>query len=199
MFPNLRFAVMTATLLVSVHAFAGSPSSLAPSAVLDAIKSFEGNLPTNVAIPGKTAKASTDALAKAANVIVKFAIDSDQVVIDMGPDAVTWCDVKRGVNGMANSGERGLIFAAYLSGEIKAQLSTQQHDPNPYAGWVSALRLYKALKVRDNLKIAELDVLAAKQQDASLEAFAADAAKRSIARLDANYHGERPVTLAFSR
>jgi hypothetical protein len=107
--------------------------------------------------------------------------------------------VRKGVDGMAHSGERGLLFAAYLSGAIRSQLTTGHTDPNPYAGWVSALRLYKGLKAKDNLRIAELDVLLQKQQDNTLEAYAAEAAKRSVARLDASYHGQRPVTLAFSK
>ena len=165
---------------------------------LEAIQSFEGNLPTGISVGAKSAKESTDKMAAAANAIVQYAIQSDTVVVDMGPDAVTWCDVKKGVTGMAHSGERGLLFAAYLAGEIKAQIRTGKNDPNPYAGWVEALHVYKALRMRDGLKIAEIETLAAKQKDGSLEAYAAEAAQRSVARLEANYHGERPVSIALS-
>ncbi len=196
--PYLRLAAIVVSLLACCETFASPAPTVSSADVLEAIRSFEGNLPSNLALSGKSAKDSTAQLAKAANTIVDFAINSDSVVIDMGPDSVTWCDVKKGVNGMAHSGERGLLFGAYLSGSIKAQLTSGKTDPNPYAGWIAALRLYKTLKARDNVQIAELDLLAAKQQDATLESYAAEAAKRSVARLEANYHGQRPVTLALA-
>ena len=193
----LRIAVLAASLSACLVGSAESQPMTSAQA-LEAIQSFEGNLPTGISVGAKSAKESTDKMAAAANAIVQYAIQSDTVVVDMGPDAVTWCDVKKGVTGMAHSGERGLLFAAYLAGEIKAQIRTGKNDPNPYAGWVEALHVYKALRMRDGLKIAEIETLAAKQKDGSLEAYAAEAAQRSVARLEANYHGERPVSIALS-
>ena len=195
--PSLRIAVLAASLSACLS-LSATPKAMTQAQALEAIQTFEGNLPTGISVGEKSAKDSTEKMAAAANAIVQYAIQSDSVVVDMGPDSVTWCDVKKGVAGMAHSGERGLLFAAYLAGEIKAQLHAGKSDPNPYAGWVETLHVYKALRLRDGLKIAEIEVLAQKQKDGSLEAFAAEAAKRSVARLEASYHGERPVSIALT-
>jgi hypothetical protein len=198
LFSTLRHAVVAALLLAGFCVFADTPAALTPEQALTAIRNFEGNLPTSIAVPGKSAKQATAALAEAANAIVSFAVRSDAVIVDMGPDSVTWCDVKKGVDGMSHGGERGLLFAAYVAGSVKAQLASGKPDANPYEGWVSAIKLYKGLRARDGLRISELDTLSAKMADGSLEAFAADAQKRALARLESDYHGERPVSLAFS-
>jgi len=126
-------------------------------------------------------------VAKASKMILKFAIDSDEVVVDLGPESVPWCDVKKGLSGRSNAGQRGLLLAAYVSGCVRAQLQTGKQDPNPLAGWVAMLRLYRAVKVREGTAIPEVEALLARQMNGSLEAYADAALRRSTESLRRTY------------
>ncbi len=153
---------------------------------LDAVRVFDANALGNLTGTATPQQAS-DAVAKASNTLLRFALDSDDVVVDLGMDSVPWCDVKRGIADMTHSGERGLLLAAYLSGSVKSQLQSGRRDPNPYAGWTAMLRVYRAMKVREDVAVPEAEVLLAKQRDGTLEAFAAEALNRSKDKLSRAY------------
>ena len=154
--------------------------------VLEAIRTFEANAAGDLA-GSKPESDKNTAVAKASNTILKYSLESDDVVVDLGPDAVPWCDVKKGLSELSNSGERGLLLAAYLSGCVKAQLNSGKQDPNPYQGWVAMLRIYRAIKMREGVSIPEADGLLVRQNDGSLEAFAAEASRRSEEKLRKTY------------
>jgi hypothetical protein len=154
--------------------------------VLDAIRVFDANASGSV-LSSKPAQDANDAVARASNTILKFSLESDEVVVDLGPASVPWCDVKKGIAELSNSGERGLLLAAYLSGSVKAQLESGRQNPNPYAGWVAMLRLYHTIKIREGVTIAEVDALMARQADGTLESYAAAMVQRSKDRLRQAY------------
>jgi hypothetical protein len=160
--------------------------------VLAAIRTFESNATANLT----TSKADAQidqALAAASATIVRFALESDDVVVDLGPAAVPWCDLRKGVAGVTGSGGRGLLLAAYLSGAVKAQLGAGRQDPNPYPGWVEMLRVYRVTKMREGIVVPEAEALLAKQMDGTLAAYAADAERRSIEALRRTYGDNRSV------
>jgi len=163
-------------------------SGVTRAQVLEAIRVFEANA-TGGASPGRAAEAA-DAVAKASNTILKFAVESDDVVVDLGPNAVTWCDVRKGIADMPHSGERGLLLAAYLSGCVKAQLASGGQDANPFEGWVAMLRLYRAIKVREGVTIPEAEALLSRQMDGTLRDYAAAALARSTEALRKAYGGK---------
>ncbi len=154
--------------------------------VLEAIRTFESKAQGRIAGSGNTADDSA-AVARASNTIFNFSVESDDVVVDMGADSVPWCDLKKGVAGQPNSDARVLLFAAYLSGCVKAQLDSGKHDPSPFRGWVNMLRVYRTIKVREGITIPEVDQLLALEMKGSLEAFAAEAVKRSTESLRKTY------------
>ena len=98
-----------------------------------------------------------------------------------------WCDVKKGLSRLSNSGARGLLLAAYLSGSVHAQLASGKQDPNPYAGWVSMLKVYRTLKMREGVKLPEVEALLARQDAGTLQAYAAAAVQRSADSLRRAY------------
>jgi hypothetical protein len=170
-------------------------SGVTRAQVLEAIRAFEANA-TGADTPGRAAEAA-DAVAKASNTILKFAIESDDVVVDLGPNAVTWCDVKKGIADMPHSGERGLLLAAYLSGCVKAQLASGRQDANPFEGWVAMLRLYRAMKMREDVTIPEADSLLSRQMDGTLREYAASALARSTEALRKAY-GDKPASTGLA-
>lgn len=171
-------------LALASPALASSP--VTADQVLDAIRVFEANAVGSLTAP-KPAQEANGAVAVASNTILRFALESDQVVVDLGTDSVPWCDVKKGLSELPNSGERGLLLAAYLSGSVKAQLESGKQDPSPYPGWVAMLRVYRSLRVREGLKLPEVDALLARQAGGTLEDYAAAALKRSNESLQKTY------------
>jgi hypothetical protein len=95
--------------------------------------------------------------------------------------------VKKGIAELSNSGERGLLLAAYLAGCVKAQLSSGKQDPNPFAGWTAMLKIYRAMKIREGVSIPEAELLLSHQNDGSLEAYSVEASQRSSERLRKAY------------
>jgi hypothetical protein len=154
--------------------------------VLAAIRTFEAN--TSATLTAAKPDAQIDAaLAASTATITRFALESDEVVVDLGADAVPWCDMRRGVAGVTGSEGRGLLLAAYLSGAVKAQLLSGKQDSNPYPGWVAMLRVYRIAKMREGIAIPEVETLLAKQMDGTLEAYALEAEHRSIEALRRTY------------
>jgi hypothetical protein len=145
---------------------------------MDAIRAFEAN--ASVAITAsKAVDEASGAVAAASNTIIRYSLESDDVVVDLGSNSVPWFDAGRGLADLPHSGERGVLLVAYLSGSVRAQLQSGRQDPNPYAGWVEMLRMYHALKVHEGVAIPEVEALSARQMDGTLEAYAASAVQRS--------------------
>jgi len=182
--PRLFLRVSAAALAFAAPAFASE--SVTKAQVLEAIRTFDANAVGSLALSNTTEQASA-AVARASNVILRFAIESDAVVVDLGPESVPWCDVKKGLSEHSNAGERGLLLAAYVSGCVRAQLQSGKQDPNPLAGWVAMLRVYRAMRVREGVGVPEVEALLARQMNGSLEAFAAAALRRSTESLRKTY------------
>jgi hypothetical protein len=173
-----RFLLHASALALAFAAPLLGADPVSKAQVLDAIRVFDANASGSVIAP-KPGQDANDAVARASNTILKYALESDDVVVDLGANSVPWCDVKKGIAELSHSGERGLLLAAYLSGSVKAQLESGKQNANPYAGWVAMLRLYHTIKVREGVTIPEIDALMARQADGTLEAYAAEALQRS--------------------
>lgn len=184
--PRLFLPAVVAALAFSTPLLASAPVSRAQ--VLDAIHTFEANALGSVTGSGQPADMSA-AVAAASNTILKFTLESDEVVVDLGTHSVPWCDVKKGLADMPHSGERGLLLAAYMSGCVKAQLQSGKQDPSPLEGWVAMLKIYRAIKTREGVQIPEVEGLLYRQMNGSLEAYAAVALGRSQDDLRKTYGG----------
>ena len=182
--PRLPLFVLATALALASPLSASTPVSR--EQVLQAIRSFESNASGDLLGSGKESEKDSE-VARASNTILKYSLESDDVLVDLGSDAVPWCDVKKGLSEFANSGERGLLLAAYLSGCVKAQLESGKQDPNPYSGWVAMLKIYRAVRLRESVSIPEADALLARQNDGTLEAFAAESSRRSAEKLRKTY------------
>ena len=180
--PFLR--VFALALAFSAPALASEPVTKAQA--LDAVRAFEANASGYVAA-STTAQQAADAVAGAARTIVRYSLESDDVVGDLGPDSVTWFDAGGNLSDVMRSGERGVLVVAYLSGSVRAQLQMGKKDPNPYPGWIAMIKMYRAFKMRAGAAIPEVDALAARQVDGSLESFASAAVLRSRDSLRRTY------------
>jgi hypothetical protein len=174
--PHSYLRVLALALASAAPALASG--SVTRTQALEAIRAFESNA-AGAITASKAAGAASDAVASASHTILKYSLESDDVVVDLGADSVPWFDSRRDLSDVAHSGARGVLLVAYLSGTVKAQLQTGRQDPNPYPGWVAMLRMYHALKIREGVAIPEIEALAAHQADGTLESCAAAAVQHS--------------------
>jgi hypothetical protein len=181
-----RFSLCAPALALALALPLHASEPVTRSQVLDAIRSFEANSPGNLA-SSRPAQEASDAVARASGTIARFSLESDDVVVDLGAESVPWCDVTKGLPEVSRSGERGLLLAAYLSGCVKAQLALGKPDPSPYPGWISMLRVYRAMKVRDGVLVPEAEALLSRQMDGTLESRAAAALQHSRDSLQKTY------------
>jgi hypothetical protein len=182
--PRPLFRALALALASAAPAFASGPVTRAQA--LDAIRAFESGA-SGCITASKTAEQANDAVTVACNTILKYSLESDDVVVDLGSDSVPWFDARRDLSDLPHTGERGVLLVAYLSGSVKAQLQSGKQDPNPYPGWVAMLRMYRALKIREGVAIPEVEALVAHQADGTLEAYAAEAVQRSRENLRKTY------------
>src|SRR5580692_10761730 len=173
-----RFLPRVLALALASAATALASDSVTRAQALDAIRAFEAGAAGGIT-SAKPAQVASDAVAAASNTILRYSLESDDVIVDLGYDSVPWFDAKRELSDLPHSGERGILLVAYLSGSVRAQLQAGKQDPNPYPGWVAMLRMYHALKIREGVTIPEVEALAAHQVDGTLEACAAAAVQRS--------------------
>jgi len=173
-----RFLPRVLALALASAATALASETVTRAQALDAIRAFEAGAAGGIT-SAKPAQLASDAVAAASNTILRYSLESDDVVVDLGSDSVPWFDAKRELSDLAHSGERGILLVAYLSGSVRSQLQTGKPDPNPYSGWVAMLRMYHALKIREGVTIPEVEALVAHQVDGTLEACAANAVQRS--------------------
>jgi hypothetical protein len=174
--PPSYLRVLALALASAAQALASGSVSRAQA--LDAIRAFESGA-AGCITASKAAQQVSDAVAAASHTILKYSLESDDVVVDLGADSVPWFDARRDLSDVAHSGERGVLLVAYLSGSVKAQLESGKQDPNPYPGWVAMLRMYHALKIHEGVAIPEIEALVARQLDGTLESYAAAAVQRS--------------------
>jgi hypothetical protein len=183
------FLLRAALAAMTLPALALAKETVSRSDVIEAIRVFDANACGNLAAP-QPSTAANEAVAQASNTILHFALESDDVVVDLGTDAVTWCDVKKGLADLPHSGERGLLLAAYLAGSVSAQLKAGSANANPYAGWVHLIPVYRAMKARQGVEIPEIERLLALQASGGLARFAAVAEQKSVERLKKLYGGD---------
>jgi hypothetical protein len=182
--PRLYLRALALALATAAPALASRPVTKAQA--LDAIHAFESSAAGGITSLNAPRQAS-DALATASDTIVRYSLESDDVVVDLGTSSVPWLDTGRDLAAVARSGERGVLLVAYLSGSVRSQLQSGKQDPNPYPGWVAMLRLYHALKIREGVEIPEIESLAARQMNGTLESYAEAAVQRSRENLRKAY------------
>jgi hypothetical protein len=181
-----RNFLRTAVLAMALASPALASPPITGSEVLDAIRTFDANASGSVTVTARPGDPNV-LVTEASNIILRYVLESDDVVVDLGTDSVTWCDVTKGLSDLPHSGERGLLLAAYLAGSVKAQLESGRQNASPYPGWVAMLKIYRSVKIREGISIPEVETLLARQMDGTLESYAGAAMKRSADSLRRKY------------
>ena len=116
--------------------------------------------------------AASDAGVDASNVIIRFAKESNAVKVRLTTEILPWMTstVLQRVDVA-----RKTLLAAYLGGNIRAQLKTQKPVDDLYEGWVLTISAYHQIRRRKpEIVVAEIDDLGAKQQKGELKLYAVE-------------------------
>ncbi len=150
------FLVGLVMMLAPATAPSTGPATASKADVLAAIDRFMAN-PTN----GDDAK-----------LIVKFASDSDTVMVEVDHSVLTWLQRESPYE------VSPVLTAAFFAGNVKSQLQRGKTEDDAYAGVMAVLDVYKKLCAANKvLYIAEVEELAAIEKRGELKAYLDDAAK----------------------
>ena len=115
--------------------------------------------------------------AEAAATITRFADESEEVLIDVGPETMPWVQDSAGPDAKI----RELLTAAYIAGNVKAQLAKRQPNDDPYNGWLF-VKAYREIRgKRSRITIPEVEELMAKERDGTLKKEAETLRKKANA------------------
>ena len=106
----------------------------------------------------------------AASTIQAFARHSEAVHISLSKAVIPWM---KGPDA-SDADTRKMLLAAYLAGNVEAQLKSGKAADDPYAGWEQVLATYaQLLHINSAAKIPEVEGLKSKSADGTLRAYAA--------------------------
>lgn len=110
----------------------------------------------------------------ASTTIVAFAQKSPLVRISLSKTVVPWMKDK----GASDTDTRQILLAAYIAGNVSAQLKSGRPTDEIYAGWEQVLNTYaQLLRINSAAKVEEVEDLKKKDADGSLSGYAEEISK----------------------
>ncbi|HUB67656.1 MAG TPA: hypothetical protein VL981_09245 [Candidatus Methylacidiphilales bacterium] len=107
--------------------------------------------------------------ADAAETIFTFAKTSNAVRVSLSHAVAPWMKKKDA----PDADTRGMLLAAYVAGNLDAQLKSGKNSDDVYAGWLQVLATYaQLLAINPAAKISEVEELKNKEADGKLQAYA---------------------------
>jgi hypothetical protein len=159
MMPPLRRTLAAALLLAFVPAgFAATPTK---HEALQAIRVLEKSL------VGSEAD-------EAARVIVTYADQSEDVLVDLGPDEVPWADEKWGLDKERELSCQSMLLAAFVAGDVRSQIKNDRAEDDTYSGWVFAIDAYNRLRAGGKFRSPSIESLSKMEADGTLLQHARD-------------------------
>jgi hypothetical protein len=112
--------------------------------------------------------------AEAAKTVVLYAQESDDVMVDIGPEQLPWVGEKWGIDKAREQSNQSMLLAAFVAGNIRSQLKSEKAKDDTYAGWVFALDAYKRLRAKGAFHSPALENLQKMADDGTLQQHARD-------------------------
>jgi len=135
------FLILVTVMAVAASSFtSGNKDTVTKDTVLNAIATFR------IEPRSQTGRA-------AAAVIIDFAEKSHDVAVNISQKALPFLSKKQN-----SSPERGTLMAAFIAGNIDAQLLRGEKKDEPYAGELQVIDTYRQMqRTNPKLRIAEVD------------------------------------------
>jgi len=111
---------------------------------------------------------------EAAKTVVIYAQESDDVMVDIGPEQLPWTMERWGLDKAREQSNQSLLLAAFVAGNIKSQIKNDKVEDDTYSGWVFAIDAYKRLRVKGVFRSPAIESLQKMQDDGTLLQHAKD-------------------------
>jgi hypothetical protein len=147
--------ILIAALAFVALAGAGRADTPSKHEVLKAISVME----KNVSSPEATDAAKT---------IVIYAQESDDVLVDIGPEQLPWLDEDWGMAKDREQACKSLLLAAFVAGDVRSQIKNDKAEDDTYSGWIFAIDSYNRLRAKEPFTSHSIDALSKMRADGTL-------------------------------
>lgn len=117
--------------------------------------------------------------ADAAKTVVVYAEDSDDVMVDIGPDQLPWVTEKWGLAQDQEMACQSMLLAAFIAGNIRSQIKNSRAVDDTYSGWVFTIGAYNRLRAKGAFRSPSIESLSKMEADGTLLQHAKDVQSRS--------------------
>lgn len=111
---------------------------------------------------------------EAAKTIVIYAQQSDDVMVDIGPEQLPWVGERWGLDKMREQSNQSMLLACFVAGNIRSQLKAAKAEDDTYAGWLFTIDAYKRLREKSTFSSPAIENLRKMQEDGTLQQHAKD-------------------------
>lgn len=111
---------------------------------------------------------------EAAKTIVIYAQQSDDVMVDIGPEQLPWVDEKWGLDKAREQANQSLLLAAFVAGNIRSQIKNDKAEDDTYSGWIFAIDAYKRLRAKGPFRSPAIESLKRMEDEGTLLKHAKD-------------------------
>jgi len=112
--------------------------------------------------------------AEAAKAVVIYAQESDDVMVNIGPEQLPWVGEKWGLDKAREQSNQSMLLASFVAGNIRSQLKSEKAEDDTYAGWLFAIDAYKRLRAKGSFRSPAIDNLQKMQDEGTLQQHAKD-------------------------
>jgi hypothetical protein len=110
----------------------------------------------------------------AAKTVVVYAQESEDVMVDIGPDQLPWVAEKWGLDRAREQANQALLLAAFVAGNIKSQIKNDKAEDDTYSGWIFTIDAYKRLRAKSGFRSPSIESLQQMQEEGTLLQHARD-------------------------
>ena len=111
---------------------------------------------------------------EAAKTVVIYAQQSDDVMVDIGPEQLPWVGERWGLDKAREQNNQSMLLACFVAGNIRAQLRAAKAEDDTYSGWLFAIDAYKRLREKSSFSSPAIENLRKMKDEGTLQQHAKD-------------------------
>ncbi|HEY1763726.1 MAG TPA: hypothetical protein VGF85_02305 [Opitutaceae bacterium] len=111
---------------------------------------------------------------EAAKTVVIYAQQSDDVMVDIGPEQIPWVAERWGLDKAHEQNNQSMLLACFVAGNMRTQLKAAKAEDDTYSGWLFAIEAYRRLREKSAFSSPAIENLRKMQEDGTLQQHAKD-------------------------
>jgi hypothetical protein len=111
---------------------------------------------------------------EAAKTVVIYAQQSDDVMVDIGPEQIPWVSERWGLEKEREQNNQSMLLACFVAGNVRSQIKAEKAEDDTYSGWLFAIDAYKRLREKGAFRSPAIETLRKMQEDGTLQQHARD-------------------------